>query len=122
MTDTTYQGWRNHATWAVALHINNDEGAQSLVIEWAQECWDEAEESDTHSRDDEAAFALAERIESWVDEMTDEFFSEAPKGWASFLVRDLMDDAADFIEIAKTFIEGVDKDEGPSDEDWTNEP
>jgi hypothetical protein len=32
-TDETYEGWTNHETWAVALHINNDQGWQQSVHE-----------------------------------------------------------------------------------------
>lgn len=33
MTDETYNGWTNRETWAVALHINNDQGWQESVHE-----------------------------------------------------------------------------------------
>jgi hypothetical protein len=31
--DETYNGWANRETWAVALHINNDQGWQESVTE-----------------------------------------------------------------------------------------
>lgn len=31
--DETYEGWTNRETWAVALHINNDQGWQESVHE-----------------------------------------------------------------------------------------
>ena len=32
-TDDTYNGWTNRETWAVALHVNNDQGWQESVHE-----------------------------------------------------------------------------------------
>lgn len=29
-TDETYQGWTNRETWALMLHINNDEGLSEM--------------------------------------------------------------------------------------------
>ncbi len=34
MTDTTYNGWTNHATWNVALWIGGDQG----LYEFAKRC------------------------------------------------------------------------------------
>ena len=31
MTDATYNGWKNHATWNVALWIQNDEGIYNFA-------------------------------------------------------------------------------------------
>ena len=95
-----HNGWTNFATWAVALHINNDQGAQSLVEEWAQECWDRAEASKQT-----AINALADLIEEWVsDEIGDAIDEIKHHPWASLLIRDLIDTSADWREIAETFI------------------
>jgi len=45
MTDTTYNGWKNHATWNVALWIGNDEGLYNL----AKDCNDYRMFQDTMS-------------------------------------------------------------------------
>jgi hypothetical protein len=33
MSDDTYNGWTNRETWAVALHVNNDQGWQESVLD-----------------------------------------------------------------------------------------
>ena len=33
MTDETYNGWTNRETWALVLHINNDQGLQEWALE-----------------------------------------------------------------------------------------
>lgn len=40
-TDERYQGWANRETWAVALHINNDQGWQESVHEALRAATDE---------------------------------------------------------------------------------
>jgi hypothetical protein len=52
-----YNGWTNRETWAVALHINNDEGLLSPILEVAQ----------LH----ESVGGLADEIEVFINEVLD---------------------------------------------------
>lgn len=38
-TDDRYNGWTNRETWAVALHINNDQGWQESVHAALRDWW-----------------------------------------------------------------------------------
>lgn len=35
-TDTEYQGWKNRATWNVALWVNNDYGLYQSAVEYVK--------------------------------------------------------------------------------------
>ena len=37
-----YNGWTNYETWCVNLWLDNDEGTQNMVREWARECYEDA--------------------------------------------------------------------------------
>lgn len=52
-----YNGWTNRETWAVALHINNDQGLLSPILEVAQ----------LHENLGE----LADEIEAFITEVLD---------------------------------------------------
>ena len=44
--EKTYNGWTNYETWAIALHLNNDEGTYNMVRERAEDLKDGAEHID----------------------------------------------------------------------------
>lgn len=103
MTDTKYNGWTNWETWATNLHFD------CSFEEDAQTCYDESEADETFSREEKAAFALAERIQETVTEFaTSEgydknlFVQEIINGFLS---------SVNWYEVAKGYIESVEKEE-----------
>ena len=111
MTDEQgYNGWRNHATWATALHWDNDEGTYS----WRREMADQAE---MQAKDrDEAIDLLAEMIETATDEMVDELLG-AGYDWARLYISDMMSDGVDWREIAANWVDEEDRTWANMDDD-----
>lgn len=107
--DTTYNGWTNYETWLCNLHYDD------FFTEQAQDCWNDAEADDTFSREENAAIALKDVIESTVEEFTQESLSG---GSQNAFVNDLVNSAlrralreVNYYEIAKGYIESCDKEE-----------
>lgn len=78
MSDDTYNGWTNHETWAVALHIDNDEGLYhyrsemaAIVIERAKAGKDP---SAIWSDRDAARFWMADRLKDWVETLAEQVY------------------------------------------------
>lgn len=42
MTNDDFNGWANRETWALALHLSNDEGIYNLVSQLARDTWEAA--------------------------------------------------------------------------------
>lgn len=115
MTTEKYNGWTNYETWAVNLHIGNDQGSYEY---WqksqAEESYQDVVEGDQkdgnrESWTEDAATELADRMKT---EFTDEGACPLLKG--SSVYTDLLNAAlseVNWYEIAKNYIEELDRDE-----------
>lgn len=59
--DTTYNGWKNYATWGVALVLDNDQGTYTEVREIAK--------LHKHSGDDAGRYRFAEWLKDYTEEL-----------------------------------------------------
>jgi hypothetical protein len=66
MNDKSYNGWSNYETWAVNLWLDNSEGDQELLREFAEQCIRDAE-LDGSDRD-HAAYECSRMIREYVEE------------------------------------------------------
>lgn len=104
MTDATgYQGWRDRPTWAMALHLGNDE---PLYRQWqaaGRECI--AEHTDDR---DKARWALEDRLRDWWDLQVETQFAGAT-GEPELLMRDIIPtgDSIDWRAVAESILEGI---------------
>jgi hypothetical protein len=62
MTDERYQGWKNYETWAVALHINNDQPTQDYWHEAAREAIETAQPTEVWTADEAARYGLEDLL------------------------------------------------------------
>ncbi|GAG47168.1 unnamed protein product, partial [marine sediment metagenome] len=98
----TYNGWRNHETWCVYLHITNEEGSYNYWMEAAQNAWKEAPHDagtgDPWTVSETARFRLADRLKYDHEEMVGSVFEEASR---NLLWLDLLQSALSDVEWAE---------------------
>lgn len=103
--DTGYQGWRDRPTWAMALHLSNDE---QLYRHWREVARSALRE---HSTDrDRARWALEDALREWWDLTVEEQFKGAT-GEPGLLFRDIVPtgDAIDWRAVAESILEGAEE-------------
>ena len=107
-----YNGWTNHATWAVNLHITNEEGSDSY---WREEAEAHSRQSMACREDssftwqERARFSLADALKEEITDGIYECLDEADKicnGFYMSLIRDLLSDEINWDEIAKSWVSG----------------
>ncbi len=100
-----YQGWRDRATWAMALHLGNDEGYYRHWRDVARAALRE------HSTDrDRARWAVEDALREWWDLQVEEQFKGAT-GEPGLLLRDIIPtgDSIDWRAVAEGIIEGAEE-------------
>jgi hypothetical protein len=70
MTETVYNGWTNHATWMVALHLGNTEYLHADMVNLATATDDEQRGYGEFSYTRERVHILADAIKDYVEEFT----------------------------------------------------
>lgn len=63
-----YEGWKNHATWAVALWIDNDQGLNEMVLEMAREAKENNPTDSDENSYSEAVVSLSDSIKEFVEQ------------------------------------------------------
>jgi hypothetical protein len=55
-----YNGWSNRETWAMKLHLDNDQALNDYAWEYARQ-WEEA-------REEKSVYELGETLKNWIEE------------------------------------------------------
>jgi hypothetical protein len=99
MNDKTYNGWTNYETWNVKLWIDNEESSHRY--------WREAAEEALRYRRNDADDATGQLACRLKDEFQEQVPDLGSSCWADLLGAALSE--VNWHEIAKSMIEGVDK-------------
>lgn len=105
---TRYQGWANHATWAVGLWLNNEEGTYQSCRELAREAAADADACDQvtdgiWTREEARRFMLADGLKDYVGERNP--LTHTPSLFSDLLVAALED--VNYEEVADGFLENL---------------
>lgn len=115
MTDGGYNGWKNYATWGVALVLENDQGTYNHVRERAAQLVKDAPEhpnveSDIWTAEQAVRFELADFLKGFTEELCGlEGGLDGSVSEPSLMARQVMQaglDDVDWDEIADHYIEG----------------
>lgn len=106
--DETYNGWSNRETWAINLHLSNNEGDYEAAMDAARGCIANAEEEERTP-----VGLMADWIKDWTENVFDmvtgsssEYGRERPGEEARMFVSDVGSWwRADFYEIAEHWID-----------------
>ena len=115
MSDETYEGWSNRETWALNLHISNNEGDYRYFVDQALELLDaEMDEEDATSDPkacSDAAWKFSEALRDWTEqvfEMVTEIGGDygSASDEAKMLVADVGSHwRIDYLEIAQHWVQ-----------------
>ena len=109
----TYNGWTNRETWALMLHINNDQGIQSWVHEVVREVLDTSDPNEAGEYPTIVESQVSDALREWVadvfssDYWREEFDSERPD-WADMMRSDVGSEwRINWVECAQSLISDV---------------
>ena len=114
MSDDTYNGWTNRETWAIQLHLSNNEGDYNAIRERAAEIVGEMHDPAENVHDRPGAVSdMADYTKGWTEEVFDSVvnppdsdYPPAPTQEARLFVSDVGSWwRADFYEIAEHWID-----------------
>lgn len=109
MSDT-YEGWTNRETWAINLHLSNNEGDYRQMCERAEEIVQERDIVIEAGDKSGAISVMADYIKDWTEEVFDLVLNPEDGEIANKEARMFISDVgswwrADFYEIAEHWID-----------------
>ena len=108
----TYNGWKNHATWAIHTIMIHDRETKELFDSHAEFWKRHPTTSEAWTQEQSARFNLADWIKEWYDELLDSLFAHYDShNIAHNLVQSVVPrgDGVDWTAIAKSFLEHVEE-------------